>query len=124
MSYNQSCMRRMGKLVANHSGTGIDTVHDEYYKLLLQALSRPPRIQSAVNVLMHGLGYFSEKISKEEKRFFLNQLDLLRGKKIPVSVCNAVLQSWITRFDEGYLASQYFFNPFPEALIELSDSGK
>lgn len=124
LSYHQSCMRRMGKLVADHTGTDTGVVFNAYYDLLLKALSRPPRILSPVNVFMHGLGYFSKKIGNEEKRFFLNQLDLYREKKVPFSTCNAVLKSWIIRFDERYLASQYFFNPFPEELIELSDSGK
>ena len=124
MSYNQTCMRQMGNVTANHVGREASAVFDDYHRLLLRALVRPPRLQSPVNVLMHGLGYFREKVSAAEKKYFINSLDFYKEKKIPLSTCNAILQSWIIRFNERYLASQYFFNPFPEELIELSDSGK
>lgn len=37
---------------------------------------------------------------------------------------NGDIKSSIVPFDEKYLASQFFVSPYPEALIELSDSGK
>ena len=124
MSYHQTIMRQLGTIVANHEKKEITTLYNEYFMLLCRVLARPPRIHSPINVLMHALGYFSDTISSGEKKYFLTQLDLYREKKIPLSVCNAVIMSWIVRFDVDYLATQYFFNPYPEALIELSDSGK
>jgi uncharacterized protein YbgA (DUF1722 family)/uncharacterized protein YbbK (DUF523 family) len=124
MSYHQTIMRKLGKLAANHEHRNAETVFDEYGKLLCTALARPPRITSPINVLMHAMGYFSEKVTSNEKKFFLDLLEQYRQKKIPLSTCNAVVKSWIVRFDEKYLAAQLFFSPYPEALVELSDSGK
>ena len=124
MSYNQTLMRQMGRLVANHENRETDEVFDCYFELLCSALGRQPRTMSPINVLMHALGYFSEKVSGGEKKFFLDLLEQYRQKKTPQSTCNAVIKSWIVRFDENYLATQFFFNPYPESLIELSDSGK
>jgi uncharacterized protein YbgA (DUF1722 family)/uncharacterized protein YbbK (DUF523 family) len=124
MSYHQTIMRQLGKLVANHEQQDLETVFGEYQTLLCKALVKPPKIVSPINVLMHAMGYFSEKISAGEKKFFLDTLEQYRHKKIPLSVCNAVIKAWIVRFDEQYLAAQYFFEPYPDALVELSDSGK
>lgn len=124
MSYHQTNMRHLGKLVANHEQHDPQMVFDEYQTLLCKALARPPKVVSPINVLMHAMGYFSEKISPAEKKFFLDSLEQYRHKKIPLSVCNAIIKSWIVRFDEKYLAAQYFFEPYPEVLVELSDSGK
>jgi uncharacterized protein YbgA (DUF1722 family)/uncharacterized protein YbbK (DUF523 family) len=124
MSYHQTIMRQLGKLVANHEQRDPAIVYSDYQALLCKALAKPPKIVSPINVLMHAMGYFSEKISTGEKKFFLDTLEQYRHKKIPLSVCNAIIKSWIVRFDEQYLAAQYFFEPYPEALVELSDSGK
>lgn len=124
MSYHQTLMRRMGRLVANHEHRDVGMVFTDYFTLLCEALQKPPRIMSPINVLMHALGYFSDKVTAGEKRYFLDLLEQYRQKKTPLSTCNAVIKSWIVRFNENYLATQYFFAPYPDALIELSDSGK
>jgi uncharacterized protein YbgA (DUF1722 family) len=124
MSYHQTFMRQLGKLAANHEHHDADRVFEKYHALLCSALARPPRVLSPINVLMHALGYFKEKITGGEKRFFLDLLEQYRRKKIPLSACNAAMKSWIVRFDEKYLATQFFFSPCPEDLVELSDSGK
>ena len=70
------------------------------------------------------MGYFSEKLSSKEKRFFLDSLDKYRAGKIPLSANLGILKSWIIRFEENYLAQQNFFEPYPEGLVEITDSGK
>jgi uncharacterized protein YbgA (DUF1722 family)/uncharacterized protein YbbK (DUF523 family) len=124
MSYHQTIMRQLGKLAANNEQRTPKAIFDDYYALLCKALEKPPRLTSPINVLMHAMGYFSEKITVDEKKFFLDLLEKYRQKKIPLSVCSTVIKSWIVRFDEKYLAGQFFFSPYPEALTELSDSGK
>ncbi|MBN2035932.1 MAG: DUF523 and DUF1722 domain-containing protein [Chitinispirillaceae bacterium] len=124
MGYHQTSMRAMGRIVANHERRSAEKVYDAYYALLCQALARPARSASLVNVLMHAMGYFSNRLSGNEKRLFLGLLEQYRKKKLPLSSCSAVIRSWISRFEEEYLGTQYFFSPFPEGLVELSDSGK
>jgi uncharacterized protein YbgA (DUF1722 family)/uncharacterized protein YbbK (DUF523 family) len=124
MSYHQTIMRQLGKLVANHEQRDPKAVFADYQTFLCKALACPPRRMSPINVLMHALGYFSEKVTGGEKKLFLDLLEQYRNKKIPLSACNAVMQAWIVRFDEKYLAAQYFFTPYPETLVEMSDSGK
>ena len=78
----------------------------------------------ASNVLMHALGYFSEGLSREEKAFFLASLEDYRQQRIPLSVPAGIIKSYIVRFGEDYLAQQSFFQPYPDRLVEITDSGK
>lgn len=124
MAYNQKEMRLMGKIVANHEKHPFATVIADYEPHLLQALARPARYGSNINVLMHALGYFSKNLTNEEKAFFLDALEEYRNGKLPLSVPNNLLRSWIIRFGSDYLAQQSFFTPFPKELVEITDSGK
>jgi len=124
MAYKQETMRVLGRIVANLDKKDIEELIRDYEKYLSEALSEEPKYTSNINVLMHGLGYFSEKISSSEKAFFLDSLDRYREGRIPLSVPLNVLRSFIIRFQENYLMQQTFFEPYPEELLEISDSGK
>jgi uncharacterized protein YbgA (DUF1722 family)/uncharacterized protein YbbK (DUF523 family) len=124
MSYNQKELRILGRIVANLEKHPVGIVLSAYEEHLLNALSKPARYTSDINVLMHALGYFSDRLKREEKAFFLDSLERYRGGKIPLSACLSVVRSWIVRFDEPYLEAQTYFEPYPSGLIEITDSGK
>jgi uncharacterized protein YbgA (DUF1722 family) len=73
---------------------------------------------------MHGLGYFSEQLGREEKSFFLNLFNDYRGERVPPSVPLTVLCEYVVRFSDEFLAAQTFVSPFPAELVDLADSGK
>jgi len=85
---------------------------------LYEALKRPPRLGSNINVMTKAMGYFSSKLSKEEKSFFLSSIEKYREGKLPSSAVLNVLKAWIIRFQEDYLMKQTFFEPYPEELME------
>jgi uncharacterized protein YbgA (DUF1722 family)/uncharacterized protein YbbK (DUF523 family) len=124
MAYNQTRLRALGKTVANRERLPAAEVIRAYEEDFYAALARPPRRTANINVLMHGLGYFSEKLGREEKSFFLNLLDEYRGERVPPSVPLTVLREYVVRFGDEYLAAQTFFSPFPAELVDLADSGK
>jgi uncharacterized protein YbgA (DUF1722 family) len=124
MSYNQREMRALGKIAGNQDKLPINEVFSDYESHLNRALSKNPRRSSHINTLMHGLGYFSKKLSSKEKAYFLDLLESYRNHKIPLSAIITVLESWIIKYEEGYLARQTFFAPYPHELVEISDSGK
>jgi uncharacterized protein YbgA (DUF1722 family)/uncharacterized protein YbbK (DUF523 family) len=124
MAYSQKELRVMGKLVANPDKRLFDRVIADYEIHLCAALANPPRCGSHVNVLMHALGYFSYDLSSEEKAFFLDELQRYRDGKTPASSPRSILKSWFARFGQEYLERQTYFAPYPEGLLELTDSGK
>jgi uncharacterized protein YbgA (DUF1722 family)/uncharacterized protein YbbK (DUF523 family) len=124
MAYNQKELKEMGRIVANPEKRPVAEVISDYGEHLSKAMAKSPRYTSNINVLMHAMGYFSEKISSEEKSYFLDSLQRYRQGQIPLSVCIHIIKSWVIRFDEPYLSQQDFFDPYPEELMFISDSGK
>jgi len=124
MAYSQNALRILGRIVANHEKKPIDEVLELYENNLNQAFSHPARFTNMINVLMHLLGFFSERLSAKEKSFFLESLERYRNEKIPLSVPANMIRSWAIRFEEHYLMNQSLFEPYPESLVEITDSGK
>lgn len=124
MAYNQEEMRKMGRIVANPDKKPFDQIIGEYENHLLDILATPPKYTSNINVLMHMLGYFSDDLSKEEKAYFLDELEKYRAGWVPLFVMTRLLKSWVVRFDQSYLKKQTFFEIYPEELMifDLKDT--
>ena len=124
MAYNQKELRILGRIVANPEKRSTEEVLKDYERHLWNAFGRPPKHSSNINVLMHAMGHFSQALSAKEKSFFLNNLEEYRDERIPLSVPLSILKSWAVRFENDYLMHQTFIEPYPEQLVEITDSGK
>ena len=124
MAYDQEILREMGRIVANHEKRTIDEVFNLYEDKLHEIMDKPPHFKSIINVLQHIYGYFKKQLSPGEKQFFLNIVEKYRENKVPLSVPTNLLKAWIIEYNIDYLKDQSFINPFPEELIDLTDSGK
>lgn len=123
MAYREAALRRLGRLVADGAARPLAELVAAYRALLAQALAQPARASAHVNVLMHAMGYFKRGLSPREKSHFLAVLEEYRAGRLPLLAPLTTLRSWIERFDEGYLAAQAYFEPYPPALLDLADSG-
>jgi uncharacterized protein YbgA (DUF1722 family) len=94
-------------------------VAGDYEAHLKRALCRARRYTSNINVLMHILGYFSDRLSAGEKALFLENLQRYRDGKITICPNTTILRAWIARFEDDYLIRQTFFEPYPRDLIEV-----
>lgn len=124
MAYDQMKLKELGRIVANHEKRKTETLYHDYEGKLYELLAEAPKFTAYINVLYHVMGYFSKKLSEDEKQYFLGLIEQYRQNVVPLSSPVGVLQSWVIRFKNAYLASQTFFNPYPEELIEITDSGK
>jgi uncharacterized protein YbgA (DUF1722 family)/uncharacterized protein YbbK (DUF523 family) len=124
MAYSQQELQLMGRIVANHERKRSGEVWRTYEAAVNDALQRPAGVRPSINVLEHALGYFKTGLSSAEKRYFLDTMSAYRAGRIPLSACTSILRAWIVRFDQEYLRTQVFFEPYPEGLIQITDSGK
>lgn len=124
LSYNQTAMREMGRIVANPDRRPIAEVVEQYRAVLLRTLERVPRRRSAINVLQHAFGHVSDRLTPSERRHFLDAIEAYAQSRIPQSALAILLRSWILRFNVVYLADQAYFEPYPTELIQVLDSGK
>ncbi len=124
MACNQEMMRQLGRIVANHEKKPFYEVVELYEQGLAELFAKPVPTSAHINVCQHVFGYFSKQLTNLEKTHFLRMLEQFRKKKIPLSSVLGVLRSWCYRFEENYLLQQSYFEPYPEGLITITDSGK
>lgn len=124
LATNQKQYRLLGPVVANHQKKPVTEVFSDYESGLVRLFATIARSTSHINVLMHTLGYVSSKISPDERSHFIHTLDLFRSQKIPLAVPLNIMRSWVIRFGQPYLQDQMYFQPFPEDLLEIGDTGK
>ncbi|WPS85805.1 DUF523 and DUF1722 domain-containing protein [Brevibacillus halotolerans] len=124
MAYNQKLTKELGKIVANHEKKEKQQVWNEYAALLPNMFKRAARYTSNINVCEHIMGHFSTRLSTREKDHFKHLLHRYREGKLPLSSMTSLLKSWVFRYEQEYLLQQRFFEPYPEELIDLGDSGK
>ncbi|MDH7555503.1 MAG: DUF523 and DUF1722 domain-containing protein [Candidatus Methanosuratincola sp.] len=118
MAYSQGAMRELGKVVANQSATGIKKSFLQYRKTLENALYRPPKRGSVVNVLSHMYGYFSQRLTEGERKFFAEAVENYRKGIAPLIVSINLVRSYAIRFGIDYLLRQSFLEPYPLELME------
>jgi len=46
------------------------------------------------------------------------------NSKIPLSTLLWMLRNWAIQYDKDYIKDQVIFEPFPNELLEMKDSGK
>jgi uncharacterized protein YbgA (DUF1722 family) len=124
MAYSQKELKVLGNLVANREKKPLSEIAADYENHLHRCMENPPRRASNINVLMHILGYFSKQLSKNERQFFLETLELYRDGRVPFTSALRLVKSWAVRFENEYLLSQTFFDPYPSDLMEWSDAGR
>lgn len=124
MSYSQAKLKSLGHLIANHNKVSFNELYASYHEGLLELIHLKPTTKKRINVLMHIMGYFSEKLVSSEKQYFLNLLEEYRRGAMPLTVPLEIIKSWALRFENEYILNQYILQPYPKELLLLSDSGK
>jgi len=124
MAYSQKELRNLGNIAANRDKKDIKQILAEYEAHLHESMTTPSKRSSNINVFTHILGYFSKQLSTNEKKFFLDTMQLYRESRVPFTSASGLLKGWAIRFQDEYLLRQTFFNPFPADLIEWSDAGR
>ena len=124
MAYDQNKGRELGNIVANHDKAAFEEVVRKYKEGLSQALENPPKYTNYINSLMHMFGYFSKELNKEETQFILDSFIKYKNDKVHLSVPVNLLRSYVLRFKDKNLINQSIWEPFPDELLDISDTGK
>lgn len=124
MAYQPTTLKKLGNIVGNHEKKTLQQIFEEYEGELYSLFQKLPKYTSNISVSQHLFGFFSKDLSSKEKEFFIEMIDKYKKKKVPLSSVASLLKSWAIRFDNEYLLKQSYFQPYPERLIEISDSGK
>jgi uncharacterized protein YbgA (DUF1722 family) len=119
---SQSSYKELGKIVANQDKKDLEVILDEYTTGFLKAIALKSSINKTYNVLLHIFGYFKKDLTKEEKEFILTAIDEYKSGIIPLIAVTKILNLYVIRFDEQYLKTQKFLNPYPKEFALRSDT--
>lgn len=124
LAYNQSQLRALGKIAANHEKKPVAEVLEAYENTLGLAFARLPSRNNYINAFLHIFGYFSGELAGREKAFLLDRIQKYKEDKIHISVVLNLLRTYVIRYNQTYLLDQVLWEAYPEALLDISDSGK
>lgn len=116
LSHSTKLYREMGKLVAEQKRHSLQDLWSKYEALLMEALKLKTSPKKHVNVLMHMMGYFREKLSADEKRELLELFERYAQGHLPLIVPLTLIGHYVRKYDEPYLKEQIYLNPHPLEL--------
>jgi len=116
MAHSPEHYRTMGRLVAEAKAHEQQELLDTYQTSLLEALALRATPRKHVNVLHHIVGYFKRDLTADEKRELLEVIETYRSGLVPLIVPITLLNHYVRRFEEPYLAEQVYLHPHPLEL--------
>ncbi len=122
MSYNKKQMKILDNVICKVNTSNIKELFTDYEREYYRIFIRMPRISSKVNVIIYCFERFKDKLNSNEIDFFMHNLQKYQEMKLPLIAVIELLKSYIIRFEDEYLNSQTFFNPYPEQLVSLTNS--
>ena len=116
MSHSPTHSQMMGKLVAEGKTLPIEDVFIQYETLLIGALRLKTTLKKNINVMQHIMGYFKKRLSPDEKEELLEIIEQYRQEFVPLIVPVTLLNHYVRKYKQLYLAQQFYLNPHPIAL--------
>ena len=116
LSHSPEHYRSMGKLVAAGKQQPMGQLYDGYERMFVEALALKATPAKHVNVLQHILGYFKKNLVADEKQEMLALIDDYRAGNVPLIVPITLINHYVRKYAEPYLAQQSYLNPHPIAL--------
>jgi len=111
MAHSNEHYRATGRLVAEAKAHEQRELLGGYQALLLNALALRATPRKHVNVLHHIMGYFKRDLTADEKQELLEVIEAYRAGLVPLIVPITLLNHYVRRFEQPYLAEQYYLHP-------------
>jgi len=116
MAHSPQHYRELGRLVAAAHSLPEDQLYATYLRQLTTALGRKATPAKHVNVLQHIMGYFKKQLTADEKQELLEGFDAYRQALVPLIVPITLMNHYVRRFEQPYLAEQVYLHPHPAEL--------
>ena len=116
MAHSPAHYKALGRLVAAGRQEAPGALFDHYEQGLLEALALKPSVKKHVNVLQHMLGYFKKELPADEKQEMLTLIERYRQELVPLVVPVTLMNHFVRKYDQAYLAGQVYLDPHPVEL--------
>jgi len=117
LSHSVKHYRILGSMVASARTFSAGRLHSEYLYNLMEGLRLIATVKKNTNVLQHIAGYFRKLISTDEKQELAEVIEIYRRGLIPLIVPVTLIRHYVRKYNEDYLARQYYLNPHPLELM-------
>jgi uncharacterized protein YbgA (DUF1722 family)/uncharacterized protein YbbK (DUF523 family) len=117
LAHSEKDFRRLGRLVADAKKRPLGEVLDHYGRLFMEALAVRATTRKHTNVLEHMLGYFSSRLTADERAEVLELIrDYHRGV-VPLIVPITLVRHYVRKYEVGYLQDQVYLDIDPKELM-------
>lgn len=116
MSHSPETAREMGRLVAAGKTMPTDALYGAYLVLLMRAMALQATKPKHSNVLQHIQGYFKKSLTSDEKAECSEVIEAFRTGLTPLIVPVTLLNHYVRKYGEPYLAGQRYLHPHPLEL--------
>ncbi|SKA79760.1 Uncharacterized conserved protein YbgA, DUF1722 family [Paucidesulfovibrio gracilis DSM 16080] len=120
MAHNVQAYRDLGKLVAQAGTMDLAVLSDRYFERLLHGMRRPATLKGHRNALDHCQGYFKKQLEPFEKQELREVIAQYAEGLIPRIVPITLLNHYVRKYGQEYLAAQVYLNPPPSELKLLN----
>lgn len=117
LAHSEPIYRELGRLVANAGVDDLESLAARYIGLLMRGLKRHATPAKNANVLMHIMGYFKDRLDSADKEELLALIDAHRRGLVPVIVPITLINHYLRRFPNEYIAGQVYLEPHPRELM-------
>lgn len=108
--------RDLGRLVAKAAEHAPEALAGEYESLLMQALKLHATKKKHADVLMHCMGHIKRVLERDEKQEMMELVDGYKAGHLPLIVPITLVNHFVRKYGEGYLADQIYLKPHPMEL--------
>lgn len=100
-----------------------DQVH-QYKEKVLNIVSNQRKKENKLSIIIKVFEKYKNMLNEEEINMFNGLIESYENQRIPFSTLEVVIKMYVTRFKDKDILNQTFFYPYPENLINITDSGK
>jgi uncharacterized protein YbgA (DUF1722 family)/uncharacterized protein YbbK (DUF523 family) len=116
LSHSRKHYMAMGRLVAKAKAMPEVRLFAAYEGQLMEAMACKATPKKHTDVLMHMMGYFKRVLTSDEKKELLEILERFKGGLVPLIVPVTLMDHYVRKYSEPYLARQVYLRPHPLEL--------
>jgi uncharacterized protein YbgA (DUF1722 family)/uncharacterized protein YbbK (DUF523 family) len=116
-AHSEPHFRRLGRIVAEAKKRPLGSVVDEYGGLYMEALAVRSTIRKNTNVLQHIMGYFSKRLSPDERIELLEVIQDYHRGLVPLIVPLTLVRHYARKYQVDYIEKQAYLQPHPKELM-------
>ena len=96
----------------------------QYKEKVLNIVSNQRKKENELSIIIKLFEKYKNMLNEEEINMFNDLIESYENQRIPFSTLEVVIKMYATRFKDKDILNQTFFYPYPENLINITDSGK